>query len=83
MADSRLASGSGATETEVPAESSWRRRLLAMGFGLLFLDVFVSAAAGSRLGSLPKYGAIVAFALLAVAAIGAAVHSLSAKGKRP
>ena len=83
MAELKLASGSGATGTEMPAESSWRRRLVGIGFALLFLDVFVSAAAGSRLGSLPKYGAIVAFALLAVAAIGAAVHSLSAKGKRP
>ena len=83
MTESRLASGSAETGAEVPAESNWRRRLLGIGFGLLFLDVFASAAAGSRLGSLPKYGAIVAFALLAVAAIGAAVHSLSAKGKRP
>ena len=83
MTDSRLAPGSVETGTEMPVESSWRRRLVGIGFALLFLDVFAAAAAGNRLGSLPKYGAIVAFALLAVAAIGAAVHSLSAKGKRP
>ena len=83
MTESRLAPGSVGTGTEMPAESSWRRRLLGIGFALLFVDVFASAAAGSRLGNLPKYGALVAFALLAVAAIGAAVHSLSAKGKRP
>ena len=83
MTESRLAPGSVGTGTEMPTESNWWRRLLGIGFGLLFVDVFASAAAGSRLGNLPKYVAAVAIALLAVAMIGAAVNCLSSKGKRP
>ena len=82
MAESRLASGSVGTGTEMPAGSNWRRRLVGVGFALLFGDVFAAAAAGNRLGSLPKYVAAIAVTLLAIAMIGAAVNHLSSKGKR-
>ena len=83
MTDSRLAPGSFETGNEAPSESNWRRRLIGVGFGLLFADVFASAAAGNRLGDLPKYVAAVAFAIFAIAMIGWAISYVSSKGKRP
>lgn len=64
MTESRPVPGSVGAGTEMPAGSNWRRRLLGIGFGLLFVDVFASAAAGNRLGNLPKYVASVAIVLL-------------------
>ena len=81
MPETKLTHESTAVTPETPPKSTWQRRLLGIGFILLFLDVGVSAAVKGGLGNAPMVVAVVAFALLAISAIGSLIQYASSKSK--
>lgn len=81
MPETKLAQGSTGTMAETPPKSTWQRRLLAIGFMLLFLDVGISAATKGGLGNAPIFVAAVAFTLIAISAIWSIIQYVSSKVK--
>ena len=81
MPEIKLTQGETVATTETIPETNWRRRLLAAGFMLLFLDVILAALAKDKLGNAPMVLAAVAIALVAISAIGSLIHYVSSKAK--